>query len=129
MYRITIALLCVLLPTKMLADARCKVNGQWYPYDHPNCKSNTIATSNYVMFKIVGGTFSPCVSIIEVDDVEEARMIASTFSGVPSCRAFAEDGYISALCKGPEDANVLFAPDKQSCEQLRADYQKVWKSK
>jgi len=129
MYRISIMLLIILLPIQVFGEARCKVNGQWYPYSHPNCKSNTLSTSNFVMFKIVGGKFSPCVRVIEVENLEKARTIASAFTGVPNCRVSSEDNYINALCQGNNDANVLFAPDMQSCERLRADYQKVWDSK
>ena len=63
-------------------EARCKVNGKWYPYTHPNCKSNTESTSDksntksssdFVMFKIQGGKFSPCVRITEVEGLAKAR--------------------------------------------------------
>lgn len=129
MFRFTILLLCLSLPLGVFAAAKCKVNGQWYPYDHPNCKSNTISTSNFVMFKIVGGEFSPCVRISEVEGIEKARKIAESFTGVPNCRVSSEDDYINALCEGATGANVMFAPDMESCERLRADWQKVWDSK
>ena len=78
-------------------EARCKVNGQWYPYSHPNCKSNTISTSNFVMFMIKGGKFTPCIPVSEVDDLEEARRFASSFSGLSDCRAFSDGDFIDFI--------------------------------
>lgn len=126
MRRLAIILLVLLLPMQSVGAAQCKVNGKWYPYTHPNCKYNTISTSNFVIFKIQDGKFSPCVPFAEVEDLEKARKISAAFTGLSDCRAFSDDGYISALCEGETDANVLFAPDMQSCEKLRSDYRKAW---
>lgn len=139
MHRLAIMLLVLLLPVQSVGAAQCKVNGKWYPYTHPNCKSNTKSTkstksntkytSEFVLFKIQNGVFSPCIPTASLDDISDldfALQMSSTVTGLSDCRAFSDDGYVSALCKGETDANVLFAPNMQSCEKIRSDYRKAW---
>ena len=128
MHKSFLAFLFLLIPMQ-LYGAKCKVNGKWYPYDHPNCKSNTVSKSDFVMFKIADGEVSSCTRVREIESLEDARQAAISFSLEPNCRVSSEGDYINALCEGVAGANVLFTPDMQSCDRLRSDYQKLYQSK